>query len=360
MLRRAAAALVLLAAVVVIVAIVHGPAAPCSTSAPRLAGRTAAQWLTLAIEQLPCASTGRIAYSAYDSGGAQLGALDPIDDPRGGYLGVYHSPTGPSAGAGQSRFAIMLGHSRDLIHWTRIQVLDPSGATDPTLRAIPGAPGYLLAYEKRATGRGVDVIGVRYYADLTALLAGRVGAETDLPLVLSTFNDGTPSLQAIDWRGSPARSAIALGFHYETARAGDRPGNDREALGVLRGLRHLTAEPDRATDALLDRAGLAGSHGDRRQFTFAGHLWRVYEAQARGGDYGSWHVLLDDVAGGRLIPLSLRAPEGTVATSFGNPTAQLLRAPSGRGAALVVTMFVFGSGGAAASAGELVYWQPVR
>ena len=105
------------------------------------------------------------------------------------------------------------------------------------------------------------------------------------------------------WNGGPDRSAIGLGFHYESALGGER-GPDREAIGTLRGFRVWTAHPDPRTDAALDRQGLTGSHGDWRQFTFEGGGWRVYEAQTAFDDVGAWRVILEDEASRRMYPIT--------------------------------------------------------
>ena len=39
-----------------------------------------------------------------------MGALAPIPDPAGGYIGVYHTPFGPRAGATAADFAMSRAH----------------------------------------------------------------------------------------------------------------------------------------------------------------------------------------------------------------------------------------------------------
>jgi hypothetical protein len=313
-----------------------------------------------AIEQVPCAGTGRASYGTNDSAGAEIASLDPIDDPAGGYLGVYDSPIAAPGDAKRSIFRVILARSADLIHWTRVRILDPVGASQPTLRAIPGGDGYLLAYEKHLPGRVAHSLRIRYYATRSALLRNHTTAQVDLPIHFSRFSNGTPSLQSIVWHGGLARSTIGLTFHYETATSNGKPGPDREASGTLRGFHDWQVSRDGPVDASLDGQGLIGSHGDRRQFSFAGRLWRVYEAQTRFGDFGTWHVLLDDIAEHSFRKLRFTTGARLPASSsFGNPTAAVLRAPDGHGRVLVVTMFVFSAGQAAATPGELVYYQPL-
>ena len=145
-----------------------------------------------------------------------------------------------------------------------------------------------------------------------------------------------------------------MGFHYEIRAEGGR-GPDREALGVLRGFRSWRARTDPAVDAVLDRHGLNGSHGDWRQFGFDGRRWRVYEGQTSFNDSGTWRVVLENPASRRTYSLALRMGSETVANSFANPVARVEPGPGGQGPVLVVTMYLF----AGATRGELVYYQPI-
>jgi hypothetical protein len=323
---------------------------PNQPSSPQAQTSTADRLQRL-IEDLPCPSSGRVAYDATDDHGDSMSVLDPIPNPQGGYLGVYHTAFRPP-GDPFMDFRISLAQSSDLIHWTRVEVLDPSGASMPTLRAIAGSPGYLLAYEK-SRPRG-DVVRLRYYPSLAALLAGHYSAQRDLPRQFSPYNDGTPTILWVQWNGSLWRSVIELGFHYQTARKGWR-GPDREAIGALRGFRIWTARTDASTDAALSHQGFVGSHGDWRQFDFEGSRWRVYEAQTSYNDFGAWRVLLENPSSDQMYSLALRMGAQTVASSFANPVARVEPGPAGQGPVLVVTMYLF----SAPVQGELVYYQPI-
>ena len=323
---------------------------PSQPSAPQAQTSTADRLQRL-IEDLPCPASGRVAYDASDDHGDSMSVLDPIPNPQGGYLGVYHTAFRPP-GDPFVDFRISLAQSTDLIHWTRVDVLDPSGASMPTLRAIAGSPGYLLAYEKSHPGG--DVVRLRYYPSLAALLAGHYSAQHDLPRQFSPYNDGTPTILWMRWNGSLWRSVIELGFHYETARKWRR-GPDREAIGTLHGFRIWTARTDPSTDAALSHEGFVGSHGDWRQFDFEGSRWRVYEAQTSYNDFGTWRVVLQNPSSGQMYSLALRMGAQTVASSFANPVARVEPGPGGQGPVLVVTMYLF----SAPVQGELVYYQPI-
>jgi hypothetical protein len=319
------------------------------------AAKTAAARLEQLIEQVPCPSSGRVSFDTADDLGNPMGVLDPLADPAGGYLGVYHTAVGPTDDA--LAYRVLLGRSTDLIHWHRLAVLDPDGASMPTLRAIPGEPGFLLAYEKAGSPQADHVIRLRYYATRDDLLLARYRAQRDLPLRFSPFNNGTPSILSVRWGGTPGRSLIQLGFHYETSHRG-AAGPDREAVGTLRGFRRWSARPDAGTDAALERLGLGGNHGDWRQFSFQSARWRLYEAQTSFNDFSSWHVLLTGSGSGSLYRLTLKSGSAVLASSLGNPVAQQLPGPAGQGQVLVVTMFVFAAS-VPERAGELVYYQPI-
>lgn len=331
----------------------------CQSDLPRPANGpqaqpSAADQLQRLLEDVPCPASGRVAYDTSDNFGDSMSVLDPIPDPSGGYLGVYHTAFRPPGDPFED-FRISLAQSSDLIHWKRTEVLDPSDASMPTLRAIAGSPGYLLAYEKSL--RHGNVVRIRYYPSLAALLAGRYSAQRDLRRDFSPYNDGTPTILWAQWNGALRRSVIELGFHYESAPKGWR-GPDREALGTLRGFRTWTARTDPITDTALDRQGLGGSHGDWRQFDFDGGRWRVYEAQTSFNDFGSWRVVLENASTGRIYPLALRMGAQTVASSFANPVARVEPGPRGQGLVLVVTMYLFAAP-THGDAGELVYYQPL-
>jgi len=177
----------------------------------------------------------------------------------------------------------------------------------------------------------------------------------DLPQTFSGFNNGTPTILSVTWRHRLWRSVIHIGFHYETEASG-RPGPDREAIGTLVDFRRWTARAQRPVDAALDRAGLHGSHGDWRQFSFAGHRWRIYEAQATWGDFGSWRVVLQDTSTGHLYRLTPGSGSQAILRSVANPVVSVLPAPDAGGQVLVVALYLFRAESPAVP-GELVYYQ---
>lgn len=317
------------------------------------ASAAAAGQLERLIADVPPAATGRAYFHATDDRGKQLGALDPIVDPAGGYLGVYHSPY--PWGRGMT-FRISLAHSDDLLHWTRIRTLDRNGASMPTLQRIPGTGGYLLAYEKKPL-RYQNVVRIAYFRSRRDLVHGLPAEQRNLPRRFSPYANGTPTILWIRWRGSAARSLVGLGFHYQS-EAARRPSADREAVGVLAGLRRWSTIKGDEADAALFSQSLHGNHGDWRQFSFEGFRWRVYEGQERYDDFATWHVLLYNPRSRAVRRLSLHVGTARL-TSVGNPIARLEPGPKAQGQVLVVTAFVFNAS-APGLTGELVYYQPLQ
>lgn len=322
--------------------------APADSTAPQAESPLA--HLQDLIENVPCLDSGRVSYGTTDNLGGSMDVLDPIADPAGGYLGVYHTEFGPYPW----EFRISLAQSADLIHWTRVVVLDPLGASMPTLSAVAGTSGFLLAYEKKLPHVG-NIVRLRYYSSLGALQAGRFAAQRDLPQTFSHFNDGTPTILSVTWHHSLARSVIHIGFHYETEARGVR-GPDREAIGTLVDFKRWTARTETPLDAALDRQGLSGSHGDWRQFSFVGDQWRIYEGETTWSDSGSWRVVLQDTSTGQLYPLTLTSETQAISGSVANPVVTVLPAPGGSGQVLVVTLYLF-TADSPAVPGELVYYQ---
>jgi hypothetical protein len=342
-LRRAALAGVVLVASLLMASVLRHRERACRSPAPPSAG---AAWVFASLGAVPCPPSRLTAYGARDDQGAPLDALDPIADPRGGYLGVYHVPRPRARGT----FDVMLARSFDLVHWRRIRLLVP-GAAMATLRAVPGTGRYMLAVERDGPP---NTILLAYYPSLRAVLSGHPASGVDLPLRLSRRADGTPAFDAIAWNGSLARSVLTLTFHYLNGA-----GVDREAVGVVRGFRpDWRTRPDLVTDSLLSQEGFAGNHGDGRLFAVAGQPWRVLEAQRHPRDFASWQVVVYDAAARRYRPITFHLRDGTHSASFGNPIVAVLPAARGGEQVLVVTVFVFSAGPAAADAGELVYHRP--
>ena len=235
------------------------PQQPCPT--PASATGVAPQALSALaqleelIENVPCAGSGQVSYGTTDNLGGSMDVLDPIADPAGGYLGVYHTQFGSHAG----EFRISLAQSPDLIHWTRIVVLDPLGASMPTLRPIPGSTGFLLAYEQRSRRPSATSFAL-YYTTLAALLSGHYAAQRARRANAVQLQQRDPDDPLDRLAHGPVQLGDQFGFHYETEQSDGR-GPDREAIGTVIDFRHWSARPDLQTDSALEQLGLHGSHG---------------------------------------------------------------------------------------------------
>lgn len=296
-------------------------------------------WLISAIAGVPCTATGRSAYELTDNRREAMQALDPVAEPSGGYLGVY-----------RSRGGIAVGDSTDLLHWRFERMLDGSAAGGPALQPIPGAPGFLLAFPRRAaTG---DLIRIAYYPSRQALLSGHEGAQVDLPPRLGAPGDGAPAFRSITWRGGPGRSAVRIGFTYRG------PGGlERQAVGTLAHFHRWTVGADAPADAELSRQGFAGGHDAQRPFSFESGAWSIGAAESHPGT--GWQLLLRDARAESFSAVPLLTRSGRFPTSFRDPVVQVLPSPTGQGDVLATAVYVAG-GGEAPGPGELLYYQPIR
>jgi hypothetical protein len=292
----------------------------------------------------------------------------------GRYVGVYHAPGG-------GRFNVHVASSNDLINWTHEQTLD-TDAAQPTIAVTPGG-GIIVAYEKTTI---LDVIPrpplpdslleiidgplnrirvrFRYYRSVDALFAGQQSRQFTAPRTLSPTAEGTPSItRAILRRGLVSRSRIEVRMHYFADLNHDgHPDLDRSATAVLTDFRKWDASPDNALDAAFLTlkavhqgfvAPPRGSIGDRDEVIFDGVRLELQEAQYMPGDYTSWRTFLVDPRDPVPLPLNIVTDGGS--RSFGNPTASVLSAPSGK-PAVFVSLYVFSEAAAPGEAGPLIYY----
>jgi len=277
----------------------------------------------------------QVRFFAHDTQDRPLSGLDVVADPAGGYLGVYFWPHGP----GPADYTVSVGHSPDLLTWTRIVDLDVDGGNMPVI--VPAGPrGFLVAYEDYTELIGTNArsqLRVRWYADRDDLLRNAWSDERLLPRTVSFNNEGTPSIESVRWKGSPQASSIRIGFHYNAGTT----GVDRQARGVLRGFRDWQAEPEEGADGRLDAAGFGASHGKRVRLKFGGAPLVLRELQQRAGDFSSWSLALEGLDGA-VQPLRLRSREVRFA-SVGVPNVKFLPDPDGPGRVLFVSAYVFGA-----------------
>ena len=303
-----------------------------------------------------------------------MDGLDVVANPLFGqpgqarYLGVYHTKYGSAI----DEFRVNIATSNNLVQWTRVRALDATRASHPTLRALPSG-GWLLAYEKITSQYDNNTsnnssLRLVHYSNTANLLGGIEQESRRLPRKLSKLfpgrdagNEGTPDIRSVTWNGSLSNSRVRLGFHFKTRLDTDPVSYaDREAIGTLtNGV--WSVNPIRGLKLALIDLGFLGNHGQRRQFTYAGQRWQIYEAQRRRGSNTSWRLLLRRVGSRSLDVLDVRTARGS--KSFANPaTAAVLPDPEPTRAGqqvLTVGMFLFSEGAAPAEAGSLLFYQNV-
>jgi hypothetical protein len=298
--------------------------------------------LTLAaiIGTVPTATGYR--YGVRDSVGNRMDTLKVIDNPAGGYLGVYH--TGDQ---------VKLATSGDLLTWTFRRTLDPQ-ATQPSILALPTG-GVLTAVEYNDQAGSGGRVRLRHYPTLAALLAGAHDRETTPARTLSACNEGTPTIYSASLTPDIDHSVIDVGFHYQ--RNCDL---DRQARGRLTNFTGWTAVADTALDAAITAAAAAqgqqvgGNIGDRDTVFYDNGRYTVHEVQYRKGDFASWRVYLNTWQTGTIGYLPITTHGGS--TAFANPAVTAIRSPAGK-PAVAVSLFLPSEGAAPGEAGPLIFYR---
>jgi hypothetical protein len=298
--------------------------------------------LQAALENVTAATAYR--YGTRDSVGNSMETLKIVQNPAGGYLGVYHTRS-------NNVLSVKAATSTDLLRWSYQATLD-THASQPALAALSDG-GFLLVEEADNKGLGSPTrtwLRFRHYPNLKALFASRADRTFEAPHTLvpaKSGAEGTPNIYQARLMPDLAHSTITIDFHYfKNAKA------DRQARGTLVHFSSWTTRAETAFDAALKAQGVTGNIGDRDVVSYQGATVEVVEAQATTAS--AWQVYLYDPATERATPLHVKSHEGS--KSFANPSVTNLRAPSGT-PALVVTLFLPLRGAAPGEAGELVYYR---
>jgi hypothetical protein len=291
-------------------------------------------------------------YDSKDDQFQRLDGLKVIENPGGGYLGVYHSHIyNPSIG--ENEFQLRLASSNDLMNWTYVRTL-VENADMPAIEYHPGTGGYFLVHEQWGSpgSRGDSNLGFKYYPDTSSLLSGTYTHNYIAPFsgFHTTNLEGTPNFYDISADGNE----INVGFHHFT-----RPELvDNIARGTLTGFLSGSpvwgSWPETAKNAeLRNEHGIGGNIGDRDFGEIFGREYTVQEAQYTPNAWETWRGwYYDHQTSGysQLFPLT---HGGTL--NYGNMTYSVLTSPSGR-PAVFCSYFVFGEGAAAGEAGELIFY----
>jgi hypothetical protein len=294
------------------------------------------------LEDVP-AATSR--YGIRDDRGRTMDTLKVIENPDGGYLGVYHVSHG---GAG---FEVAVATSDDLLNWAYRATLD-APASQPTIAAVPGGE-FLVAVEAGGSGQPAW-LRFMHYRSAERLLGAAADRVFDAPHTLvpaGRLAEGTPNVYAVRLMPDIDHSLIDIEFHYYRHGRVDRQGHGR-----LTDFRGWSSERDPHLDAAIQRCGVTGNIGGRDAFLWRGRPWLLIEGQRRRKSWQSWRTFLYDPSTDIAHPLAIRTHGGSKA--FANPTATMLTTPSGE-PGLAVTLFLFDAGSAPGEAGPLLYFRPL-
>ena len=104
-------------------------------------------------------SSNQCRYDAKDNQSCGLDTIKIIENPEGGYLGIYHSNVG-------GVLRVRLANSADLLNWTFIKTLEQNAAQPTISKALNDA--YIVAFEKwNSSGAHLRF---HYYSNLSTLL----------------------------------------------------------------------------------------------------------------------------------------------------------------------------------------------
>jgi hypothetical protein len=304
-------------------------------------------------------SENQCRYNAVDSKNYRLDAIKIIENPNGGYLGIYHFDPG-------GIYQVMLANSTDLLHWVYIETIEQNASMPTIAETTNGA--FIVGFDKHINGS--HSLGFHYYPNVTSLLEHSPELNFTVPHTLGNSSglEGTPNFYSATIIESELLS-ICVGFHYNNGTK-DNLGWDRVAIGSL----NITLNPPRYQgwevkpfeqyNKKIEQLDVKGHIGDRdygqifgRNFTLqeANLLPPEEEAVNRTRYWASWRVFLHDYSTGNFSKLSIATHFN--ATSFGNPTFTFLKSPNNK-TCIVVTYFLFREGlpdNYKDKAGELIF-----
>lgn len=285
-------------------------------------------------------------FDAKDNLGVGLDTIKIIENPSGGYLGVYHHLL-------SGEFAVRLAASDDLLNWT-FQATLAANSSQPTLAYHALTGGFFHVYEQWMSpgSTGAQHIKVRYYPSLNDLNNATPSVSFVAPH--SSFNpsnlEGTPNIYSVSDDGS----TLEIGFHYFDSTI----SKDRNARGLLTDFFGESPAWDTQVEFAYNDAliamGVGGNIGDRDHGLLYGKEYSVQEGQLVQFDFGSWRSYLYDFQADSFSFLDAQTPGGS--TAFGNPTFTVLTLPSGN-PGVVASYFLFSEGAAPGEAGVLIFFR---
>ena len=296
-------------------------------------------------------------YGAKDNLGHELDTLKIIENPRGGYLGVYHcSPTGNSRD-----FNVNLAISTDILNWKFNRTIEQE-ASQPTVAQAPNR-AYIVAFEKHVFigTKEERHLGFYYFPNLTSLLTNSSAYKFIAPLTVAVKLEGTPNIYNITMENSVMK--VRVGFHYN-----DASGLDKVAIGHLsipldnpqNMIWNCTKPQQNYNQELLETyPDIKGHIGDRDYGQIFGRNFTLQEAQYVRGDDSTWAIFVYDHLTNTFHKLNIKTYKGS--TSFGNPTFTVLNSPAGD-VRIIVTYFLHTAGNAAmpGEGGELIFTKKLQ
>jgi hypothetical protein len=285
-------------------------------------------------------------YGAVDNRGFPLEALKIINNPKGGYLGVYQTTV-------EGINYVKVGTSTDLLAWTTRTMLASHGSQPTIARLTDG--GFLVAYEqdggcKGAGAPGGSCLRLLHYPTLLALLNHISDRSFLIKRTTSACAEGSPNIYATHLGPDLSHSTIRLGFHYSRDCR-----FDRQAIGTVTNFTSWQKEIPQPPNQTVQALGAVGDITDRDAIYYDGVQYRLVDGQLVHGDQSSWRTFLYSVPFGAK-KLDLRTHRGS--TAFENPTTTWVTAPGG-GQAIVFTQTIPAAGAAPGEAGELIYYKVV-
>ncbi len=262
------------------------------------------------LESVPSAEA--YVYQLKDDQDRAMDCLKILSTTQGQYMGISHSFQ-------DGFFSVRLSHSKNLIDWQFLGVLDQHASQPNIWLTENGA--YIVAYEKDTPNS--CWIRLRFYPDLTHLRRAEFSAERDIQRALAPTAEGTPSFESVKLVNNQLnQSEIHLRFHYYK-----RAKVDRLAEGQLINFCCWKAKPLDAINRQLEKEWASGNFGDRDKFNWQGQAYYLQEVQKKLYDWSSWRIALCDADGMPLKELSIETHHGS--SSYANPNISWIKNEKG-------------------------------
>lgn len=281
-------------------------------------------------------------YGVSDDNGTCMDTAKIVDNPRGGYLAVYHCLQ-------NNIFRVFLGGSNNILNWHQLAIIDEN-ASQPTITQLTNG-SYLVSYESSISG---NHLRFRYYSNQDDLIQNRHSQQFDAPNTLSpNCSEGTPNIYSVQLSPNIQNSIIQVGFHFHKFENGSCTV-DRLAKGTITNFNSWSTQVEDSMNSQLQEFGLHGNFGDRDYIVIQGKGYNLQEAQSERDNWSSWRNYLYDFSSQQFKLFNIHTHHDSV--SFANPSISKLKSPSGK-TSLAVTLFIPSEGSRGGEGGELIYFK---